>query len=143
MKYKIWFLFLLILCLWQTPDPTYILDRDDAIVVKVSSKFLSELPIAPMQIGALTLAPFIFIDEKQQWNSTFQNHEFVHFAQQKRDGGFFYVKYWGYYLYNLTKYSWEFRYLENTFKSAASWSYYMIPYEKEAFCKAERKLCNN
>lgn len=76
--------------------------------------------IAPIEIGAIILGPFVF--SRGELSEKTKTHETIHWQQYIETGiiGFL-ILYAFYYLYNLVKY-------QDTKKA-----YYNIPFEKEAY----------
>lgn len=85
----------------------------------------SKLPIflsvlAPIEIGAITIGPFVF--SRDEMSDVTKNHEYIHWQQYIETGiiGFI-ILYYAYYFYGLIKYR------------DGQKAYYQIPFEQEAY----------
>lgn len=76
--------------------------------------------IAPIEIGAITIGPFVF--SRGEMSDVTKNHETIHWQQYIETGIIgFVILYYSFYLYNYIK-------CRN-----GSLAYYSIPFEKEAY----------
>ena len=76
--------------------------------------------IAPIDIGAITIGPFVF--SRGEMSKITKNHEYIHWQQYIETGiiGFI-ILYYAYYFYGLIKYG------------EGQKAYYQIPFEQEAY----------
>jgi|TARA_R110001592_G_scaffold361652_2_gene672952 hypothetical protein len=76
--------------------------------------------IAPIDIAAITIGPFVF--SRDEMSDVTKNHETIHWQQYMETGiiGFI-ILYYSFYLYNYIKYR------------DGRLAYYSIPFEKEAY----------
>jgi hypothetical protein len=79
-----------------------------------------------IDIGAMTIKPFIFVREEFSTDAVKMNHEKIHLAQQKEVGLFKWLKI----------YLEEYYKFEKTAKKKSD-AYYKITFEKEAYANEE------
>lgn len=76
--------------------------------------------IAPIDIGAITIGPFVF--SRGEMSDVTKNHETIHWQQYIETGIIgFVILYYSFYLYNYIK------------SGNGRLAYYSIPFEKEAY----------